>query len=270
MATFLPAVLRGGVDVVQLRDKDCPTRTNCRWCALMQPICRDFGVPFIVNDSPELALTSAPTACTSAKRTCRCARCRELLGDDAIVGLSTHSTDEFDARARRGRQLLQRRARSSRRRPSSVVPAPGSATRSRASHAALARCSSPAASTRTTSPRSSSAGLRHFVVVRALTESSRPARSHARESARGALTRRSQRWRSSQPKSVATIRGSARSWWPAPWMRRSSARPSAAATRSRASEAGTSRSSVPCPMSSRRGGIFAIGAHRIDREQVLR
>src|SRR5487761_1943853 len=41
-------------------------------------------------------------------------------------------------------------------------------------------------------------------------------------------------------------------------MRRSSARPSAAATRSRASLAGTSRSSVPWPMSRRRGGTRLV------------
>ena len=64
------------------------------------------------------------------------------------------------------------------------------------------------------------------------------------------------------------MRGSARSWCPAPWMRRISARPSAAATRSRASLTGISRSSVPCPMSRRRGGHVRDRLERVDRHDV--
>jgi thiamine-phosphate pyrophosphorylase len=57
MATFLPAVLRGGVDVVQLREKELPDAgTRLATGRFMAPICREFGVPFIMNDSPELAL----------------------------------------------------------------------------------------------------------------------------------------------------------------------------------------------------------------------
>ena len=56
MATFLPAVLRGGVDVVQLREKDLPDVERIAAARVMIPICHDFGVPFVMNDSPELAL----------------------------------------------------------------------------------------------------------------------------------------------------------------------------------------------------------------------
>ena len=56
LPTFLPAVLRGGVDVVQLREKDLDDASRIADASLMIPICREFGVPFIMNDSPELAL----------------------------------------------------------------------------------------------------------------------------------------------------------------------------------------------------------------------
>ena len=45
LTTFLPAVLRGGVDVVQLREKDLDDETRIADASVMVPICRDFGVP---------------------------------------------------------------------------------------------------------------------------------------------------------------------------------------------------------------------------------
>ena len=89
MADFLPAVLRGGVDVVQLREKTW-RRGAALVARVMVPICRDFGVPFVMNDSPELALASRADGVHVGQDDVSVERCRELLGDEAIVGLSTH------------------------------------------------------------------------------------------------------------------------------------------------------------------------------------
>ncbi|MFZ1062748.1 MAG: thiamine phosphate synthase [Acidimicrobiales bacterium] len=96
MATFLPQVLRGGVDVVQLREKELDDDARLRAAKAMVPICRDFSVPFIMNDSPELASRVGADGVHVGQDDATVARCRELLGHDAIVGLSTHSTAEFD------------------------------------------------------------------------------------------------------------------------------------------------------------------------------
>jgi thiamine-phosphate pyrophosphorylase len=95
MAEFLPAVLRGGVDVVQLREKDLSAAIQLEQARLMVPICRDFDVPFVMNDSPELALEANASGVHVGQDDVSVERCRELLGDSAIVGLSTHSRDEF-------------------------------------------------------------------------------------------------------------------------------------------------------------------------------
>jgi thiamine-phosphate pyrophosphorylase len=96
MATFLPAVLRGGVDIVQLREKALPDPVRLTTARLMAPICRDFGVPFIMNDSPELALESGADGVHVGQDDVSVDHCREVLGADAVVGLSTHSSLEFD------------------------------------------------------------------------------------------------------------------------------------------------------------------------------
>ena len=96
LASFLPAVLRGGGDVVQLREKDLDDQIRISDATLMVPICRDFGVPFIMNDSPELAREVGADGVHVGQEDVSVSRCRELLGPEAIVGLSTHSSIEFD------------------------------------------------------------------------------------------------------------------------------------------------------------------------------
>ena len=97
MATFLPAVLRGGVDVVQLRDKELPAASLLSWRALMMPICRDFDVPFIVNDSPELALAAGADGVHVGQEDASVAQCREVLGRRG----NRRALDAHDGRVRR-------------------------------------------------------------------------------------------------------------------------------------------------------------------------
>ena len=97
MASFLPEILRGGVDVVQLREKELPDEVRIATAKVMVPICRDFGVPFVINDSPELAQAVNADGVHVGQDDVSVAYCRQILGEDAIVGLSTHSAAEFDA-----------------------------------------------------------------------------------------------------------------------------------------------------------------------------
>jgi len=96
LTTFLTQVLRGGVDVVQLREKGLDDDARVKAARLVAPICRDFDVPFIMNDSPELARRVGADGVHVGQEDVSVARCRELLGEQAIVGLSTHSNAEFD------------------------------------------------------------------------------------------------------------------------------------------------------------------------------
>ena len=97
MSTFLPAVLRGGVDVVQLREKVVPLDDQLMTARLMRSICREFDVPFLVNDSPELARDASADGVHVGQDDVAVTYCREILGSDALIGLSTHSDEEFHA-----------------------------------------------------------------------------------------------------------------------------------------------------------------------------
>jgi len=173
LTTFLPAVLRGGVDVVQLREKDLDDETRRADANLMVPICRTFGVPFIMNDSPELAAAVNADGVHVGQEDVSVTRCRELLGYDAIVGLSTHSSDEFD-------QALNQMATYFSAGPIVATPTkPGRASTGVAyAVASQARSDRPVFVTGGVNAENVGelvvAGLRHFVVVRALTEATEP------------------------------------------------------------------------------------------------
>jgi thiamine-phosphate pyrophosphorylase len=176
LADFVLAVLRGGVDVVQLREKDLDDETRVADARLMIPICRDFGVPFIMNDSPELALAVGADGVHVGQEDVSVARCRELLGAEAIVGLSTHSTLEFDG-------ALNQSATYFSAGPIIATPTkPGrSGTGVSYAVASQARSDRPVFVTGGVNAENVAAlvaaGLRHFVVVRALTEARDPERA---------------------------------------------------------------------------------------------
>jgi thiamine-phosphate pyrophosphorylase len=176
MATFLPAVLRGGVDVVQLREKDFDHSAQRQMAKIMGPICQDFSVPFIMNDSPELAFEMGCDGVHVGQDDVSVEHCRQLLGDDAIVGLSTHSVDEL------AHSLPQRASYFS---AGPIVPTPTKVGRpgTGVGYAleATARSDRPVFVTGGVDEHTVGdlvrAGLRHFVVVRALTQSPDPERT---------------------------------------------------------------------------------------------
>ena len=173
---FLPAVLRGGVDVVQLREKSLDLDAQRSAARIMQPICHAFDVPFVVNDSPELAADVLADGVHVGQDDTSVERCRQLLGQAAIVGLSTHSSDEFSD------GLLQDATYFSAG-PIEATPTKPGRVGTGVNYAVTSqrRSTRPVFVTGGVTADNVgglvAAGLRHFVVVRALTESSDPEES---------------------------------------------------------------------------------------------
>jgi thiamine-phosphate pyrophosphorylase len=95
--SFLAACIRGGVDVVQLRDKELEARPLLARARLALGVCRELGVPFVLNDRPDLALEVGADGVHVGQDDAPPALARRLLGPAAIVGLSTHAPPELDA-----------------------------------------------------------------------------------------------------------------------------------------------------------------------------
>jgi thiamine-phosphate pyrophosphorylase len=94
---FVESCIRGGVDVVQLRDKDLDARPLLDRARLALRVCRGLGVPFILNDRPDLALEVGADGVHVGQDDAPPSLCRKLLGPDAIIGFSTHAEHELDA-----------------------------------------------------------------------------------------------------------------------------------------------------------------------------
>ena len=93
---FVDACIAGGVDVVQLRDKNLAARELVDRGRRLLRVCRDHGVPFILNDRPDLALEVEADGVHVGQDDAPPALARRILGPDAIVGLSTHAPNELD------------------------------------------------------------------------------------------------------------------------------------------------------------------------------
>jgi thiamine-phosphate pyrophosphorylase len=97
----LPDVLRaaaaGGVDVVQLREKDLADDQLASVAHAMRILCEQLGMLFVVNDRPHVAAEVLAHGVHVGQDDIPVADAREIVGDDAIVGLSTHAEAEIDA-----------------------------------------------------------------------------------------------------------------------------------------------------------------------------
>lgn len=94
---FVAACVRGGVDVVQLRDKRLEARPLLARARILAAACHDLGVPFVLNDRPDLALESGADGVHVGQDDAPATLCRTILGPDALVGLSTHSPAQLAA-----------------------------------------------------------------------------------------------------------------------------------------------------------------------------
>ncbi|HVT76612.1 MAG TPA: thiamine phosphate synthase [Acidimicrobiales bacterium] len=97
LAAFLDACIRGGVDIVQLRDKNADARTILERATVARDVCREYGVPFILNDRADLALECDADGVHVGQRDAPPALVRRILGPGKIVGLSTRGGDQLAA-----------------------------------------------------------------------------------------------------------------------------------------------------------------------------
>lgn len=95
----LSAALDGGVDIVQLRMKDAQDQAVLLAAERLLAICRGRDVPLIVNDRPDLAAAAGADGVHLGQDDSAPELARELLGADALIGLSTHSPAQVDAAA---------------------------------------------------------------------------------------------------------------------------------------------------------------------------
>jgi thiamine-phosphate pyrophosphorylase len=96
---LLLAALSGGVDIVQLREKELGREEVERSAQTFRRLCDTYSALFIVNDDPYLARTCGADGVHIGQDDASASEARELLGPEAIVGLWTHSEEQLAASA---------------------------------------------------------------------------------------------------------------------------------------------------------------------------
>ncbi|HEV2777442.1 MAG TPA: thiamine phosphate synthase [Solirubrobacteraceae bacterium] len=94
LADVLAPALAGGVDIVQLRDKQAGRDDLLAGAAVARELCDDAGALLILNDHPELVQEAGADGCHVGQDDMEAAAARAQAGPDAVVGQSTHFPDE--------------------------------------------------------------------------------------------------------------------------------------------------------------------------------
>lgn len=103
LAELADAALAGGVDIIQLRDKgaDGPLEARAELAALeiLAEASARHGALLAVNDRADIAATVGADVLHLGQGDLPVSAARRIVGEDMIIGLSTHSVAEADAAA---------------------------------------------------------------------------------------------------------------------------------------------------------------------------
>ena len=100
------AALRGGVTCVQLREKELQETAFLREAREICGLCRRYGVPFIVNDSVDIALACGADGVHVGQEDMAAGDVRRRVGSDMILGVSVHTVEEARRAVRDGADYL--------------------------------------------------------------------------------------------------------------------------------------------------------------------
>ena len=95
-ATVMAAV-RGGVSVVQLRDKHASDEEMIAQAIRLKALLDEYEVPLIINDRIEVALASGADGLHIGQSDGDPVEARRRLGEDALIGLSVQTLEQLKA-----------------------------------------------------------------------------------------------------------------------------------------------------------------------------
>lgn len=84
-------MIAGDIDIIQLRAKNHAPEGILAMGREILPVTRDAGVPFIINDHPEVAAELESDGVHVGQDDPSMGMVRRIVGDDMLVGRSTHS-----------------------------------------------------------------------------------------------------------------------------------------------------------------------------------
>jgi thiamine-phosphate pyrophosphorylase len=90
----ISAAIKGGVSIVQLREKQAPTKDFINLARTVREICSQLEALFIINDRVDIAQTVQADGVHLGQEDMDITSARKILGELAIIGNSTHKPDD--------------------------------------------------------------------------------------------------------------------------------------------------------------------------------
>ena len=100
------SALKGGATCVQLREKNLGDAAILAEALEIAALCRNYGVPFILNDNVTLAARCGADGVHLGQEDMDPAEARRILGPDKIIGASAHNVAEAVAAYQAGADYL--------------------------------------------------------------------------------------------------------------------------------------------------------------------
>ncbi len=88
------AAIRGGVTLVQYREKNASTRRMIEEALELRALCRRHSIPFIVNDRVDVALAANADGVHVGQEDMPAALARRLVGPGRLLGVSVDNIDQ--------------------------------------------------------------------------------------------------------------------------------------------------------------------------------
>ncbi len=87
------AVLKGGADIIQLREKELTSRGFYELALRVKAVTDSYGKPLIINDRADIALAAGAAGVHLGQSDLPCTAARKLLGEEAIIGVTAPSVE---------------------------------------------------------------------------------------------------------------------------------------------------------------------------------
>ncbi len=97
IAWIVEEAAKGGVTMVQLREKDCSTREFVDLACRLKDKLKPYNIPLIINDRIDVALAADVDGVHIGQSDMPYTLARKLLGKDKIIGLSVENMEQVEA-----------------------------------------------------------------------------------------------------------------------------------------------------------------------------
>ena len=106
LSDVVKAVLENGATFLQIREKDLPEELFETEAEELKTLCRDYHVPFVVNDSVEIALQCDADGVHVGQSDIKGRDIRAIIGEDKILGISAGTVEEAKAAQQAGADYI--------------------------------------------------------------------------------------------------------------------------------------------------------------------